>query len=118
MRPPQAGVITSANKEVLKWKNGKGAAGLAQALGRLLAIVLTEAISGRWSRLKARPRDVCHWALYDHSRSHTGTWCTMAVCGSRVKAPGLLPAPEEEKGRLSGLVFLLPLHTRRKIAIA
>jgi predicted RNA-binding Zn ribbon-like protein len=63
-----------------------GAAGLDQALGRLLAIVLTEAISGRWSRLKACPRDICHWAFYDHSRSRTGTWCTMAVCGSRVKA--------------------------------
>jgi predicted RNA-binding Zn ribbon-like protein len=63
-----------------------GAHGLDRALGRILAIVVAEAVSGRWSRLKACPRDICHWAFYDHSRSRTGTWCTMAVCGSRVKA--------------------------------
>jgi predicted RNA-binding Zn ribbon-like protein len=60
--------------------------GLNEALGRIAAIVISEALSGRWRRLKACARDVCHWVFYDHSRSGTGTWCTMAICGSRSKA--------------------------------
>jgi predicted RNA-binding Zn ribbon-like protein len=59
--------------------------GLDEALGRLVVIVNTEMLRGRWSRLKACARDVCHWVFYDHSRNRTGTWCTMAVCGARTK---------------------------------
>jgi predicted RNA-binding Zn ribbon-like protein len=61
-------------------------AGLDEALGRIAAIVISEALGGRWRRLKSCARDVCHWVFYDHSRSGTGTWCTMAICGSRTKA--------------------------------
>jgi predicted RNA-binding Zn ribbon-like protein len=56
-----------------------------QVLGRLVAIVIEEVIRGRWFRLKACARDVCRWVFFDHSRSRTGTWCTMAICGSRTK---------------------------------
>jgi predicted RNA-binding Zn ribbon-like protein len=60
-------------------------AGLDEALGRLVVIVMSEMIGGRWTRLKACARDVCRWAFYDHSRNRAGTWCTMAICGSRTK---------------------------------
>jgi predicted RNA-binding Zn ribbon-like protein len=60
--------------------------GLDYALGQLAAIVVEEAIAGRWRRVKACSRDVCRWVFYDHSRSGTGIWCTMAICGSRTKA--------------------------------
>jgi len=59
--------------------------GLDAALARLGSIVVVETLQGRWTRLKACARDVCRWAFYDHSRNHSGTWCAMAVCGSRVK---------------------------------
>src|SRR5205823_10019845 len=59
--------------------------GLDEALGRIAGIVVMDANSGRWRRLKACARDVCRWVFYDHSRSGTGTWCTMAICGSRTK---------------------------------
>ena len=60
--------------------------GIDEALGRIAAIVVLESVRGRWRRLKGCVRDVCHWAFYDHSRSGSGTWCTMAICGSRTKA--------------------------------
>jgi predicted RNA-binding Zn ribbon-like protein len=28
----------------------------------------------------------CRWLFYDHSTNRSGTWCTMAVCGNRLKA--------------------------------
>jgi predicted RNA-binding Zn ribbon-like protein len=60
--------------------------GVDEALGRIAGIVVTESIRGRWRRLKGCVRDACHWAFYDHSRSGTGTWCAMSICGSRTKA--------------------------------
>jgi predicted RNA-binding Zn ribbon-like protein len=61
------------------------ASGLNQALGQILALVFEAMVDGSWSRLKACRRDVCQWVFYDHSRNRSGTWCTMDVCGNRVK---------------------------------
>jgi predicted RNA-binding Zn ribbon-like protein len=60
--------------------------GIERALSQLAAILIQEMIRGRWSRMKACAQDICRWVFYDHSRSRTGTWCTMAVCGSRAKS--------------------------------
>lgn len=60
--------------------------GVDGAIGRLLAIVAGAAEQGRWQRLKACPRDVCHWAFFDHSKNHSGRWCLMEVCGNIEKA--------------------------------
>jgi predicted RNA-binding Zn ribbon-like protein len=62
------------------------AAGINGVFGRLLAIVYTSMADGTWDRLKACRCETCRWAFYDISKNHSGTWCTMAVCGSRVKA--------------------------------
>jgi predicted RNA-binding Zn ribbon-like protein len=61
------------------------APGVPGAIGRLLAIVHQAQIDGSWSRLKVCREDICRWAFYDYSRNRTGTWCVMAVCGSRAK---------------------------------
>lgn len=61
------------------------AAGVDGALGRLVAIVYAAIETGTWPRLKACRRDVCQWAFYDHSKNRSGTWCTMGICGNRVK---------------------------------
>jgi predicted RNA-binding Zn ribbon-like protein len=60
--------------------------GIERALSQLAAIVIEEMISGRWSRMKVCAEDICRWVFYDHSRSRTSIWCTMAVCGSRAKS--------------------------------
>jgi predicted RNA-binding Zn ribbon-like protein len=75
------GRFETADSLVLESQGG----GLDEALGRIVAIVNAEMLRGHWPRLKACARDVCQWVFYDHSRNHTGTWCTMAICGSRTK---------------------------------
>lgn len=60
--------------------------GVDGALGNLLAIVYTAMADGTWYRLKVCQRDKCRWAFYDHSKNRSSTWCSMAVCGNKVKA--------------------------------
>src|SRR4051812_2663137 len=55
-------------------------------LARLLAIVVIARADGTWARLKACPGDRCQWALYDHTRSRTRTWCAAAKCGARTRS--------------------------------
>ena len=62
------------------------AGGVDAALGRILAAAFTAMLDGSWTRLKACPRDVCGWAFYDRSTNASATWCSMRVCGGRVKA--------------------------------
>ena len=57
---------------------------------RLKARVLTGALDraladGTWSRLKLCANPDCDWAFYDRSRNRQGAWCTMEVCGNRLK---------------------------------
>jgi predicted RNA-binding Zn ribbon-like protein len=62
------------------------ATGVDGALGRLLTIVHDAIARGNWARLKACHEHTCEWAFYDHTKNHSGTWCTMQVCGNRAKA--------------------------------
>ena len=60
--------------------------GVSAALGRILAIVVRAMDEGSWGRLKVCPNDACQWAFYDRSKNRSGKWCTMEVCGNRMKA--------------------------------
>ena len=60
--------------------------GVSAALSRILATVVRAADEGTWRRLKACSNDACQWAFYDRSKNHSGKWCTMEVCGNRMKA--------------------------------
>ena len=55
-------------------------------LARLLAIAVVARADGTWARLKACPGEGCQWALYDHTRSRTRTWCAAAKCGARTRS--------------------------------
>jgi predicted RNA-binding Zn ribbon-like protein len=59
--------------------------GIDAAIGRLLAIAYEAGLDGTWRRLKVCRSDTCRWAFYDSSRNRSGTWCTMAICGNRMK---------------------------------
>lgn len=61
-------------------------AGVAGALGVLLATCAVAVADGSWSRLKVCPGEDCGWAFYDGSRNRSGRWCSMSVCGGRAKA--------------------------------
>ncbi|WP_433760632.1 CGNR zinc finger domain-containing protein [Nocardia sp. CA-135398] len=56
-----------------------------RALTTLLADIATAVAAGTWSRLKTCREPSCRWAFYDHSRNRGRTWCSMDVCGNRVK---------------------------------
>jgi predicted RNA-binding Zn ribbon-like protein len=60
--------------------------GVDGALGRVVAAAAVAMWDGTWARLKACPRDACHWAFYDRSPNASATWCAMSICGQRVKA--------------------------------
>ena len=59
--------------------------GVDAALGRLLADVVASGLEGSWARLKVCRNEACRWAFYDGSKNRSGAWCTMAVCGNRMK---------------------------------
>jgi predicted RNA-binding Zn ribbon-like protein len=61
------------------------AAGLADALGALLVVVGQAQAEGTWPRMKVCQAQDCRRAFYDRSRNRSASWCSMAVCGSRVK---------------------------------
>jgi predicted RNA-binding Zn ribbon-like protein len=60
--------------------------GFAGALGRIFAIVFGAVADGTWDRLKACRNEECTWVFYDASKNHSATWCSMRVCGNRMKA--------------------------------
>jgi predicted RNA-binding Zn ribbon-like protein len=64
--------------------------GAGSGVPRFVASALARAVapSGReaWARLKMCSAPDCHWVFYDRSKPRTGRWCSMAVCGNRVKS--------------------------------
>jgi predicted RNA-binding Zn ribbon-like protein len=60
--------------------------GVDGLLAALLSGVAAAVADGTWSRVKACRNHGCRWLFLDTSRNHSRTWCTMAVCGSRMKA--------------------------------
>jgi predicted RNA-binding Zn ribbon-like protein len=55
----------------------------ADALAAVTAIVLTSMLEGTWGRLKVCRK--CEWAFYDTSKNRSGSWCSMQLCGNRLK---------------------------------
>ena len=59
--------------------------GLNILAGSILLEVYRAMVSGTWTRLKTCQNDTCLKAFYDHSKNHSGKWCSMSVCGNRTK---------------------------------
>jgi predicted RNA-binding Zn ribbon-like protein len=68
------------------WSLRPAERGLDGFLADILATLARSMADGSWSRVKACRNDTCRWLFYDNSRNRSGTWCTMAVCGSRMKS--------------------------------
>jgi predicted RNA-binding Zn ribbon-like protein len=54
-------------------------------IAQMIGIVLRAQIDGSWERLKICLDDTCRWAFFDASKNRRGHWCSMEVCGNRVK---------------------------------
>jgi predicted RNA-binding Zn ribbon-like protein len=78
------------------WALQPSADGVDAFLGRILGAVASADADGSWSRVKACRNDTCRWLFYDHSRNRSSTWCTMAICGSRMKARAYRARQREE----------------------
>jgi predicted RNA-binding Zn ribbon-like protein len=59
------------------------ASGARAAVGDILAIVYRAMAEGTWPRLKACRE--CEWLFFDRSKNLSAGWCSMTVCGNRVK---------------------------------
>ena len=59
------------------------APGIDGALGTVLAVVYDALRDGSWARLKTCRN--CGWAFWDESRNSSATWCSMQLCGNRLK---------------------------------
>jgi predicted RNA-binding Zn ribbon-like protein len=59
--------------------------GPADALGLVLGVLAEAMADGTWERVKACPGPHCGWLFYDASRNRSSQWCSMRICGNRVK---------------------------------
>ena len=57
--------------------------GVDLALGTIVATVYDAMRDGSWERLKACRN--CGWAFWDESRNRSAAWCSMQLCGNRLK---------------------------------
>jgi predicted RNA-binding Zn ribbon-like protein len=56
-----------------------------RALARIALVVADAQTAGTWPRLKACRKESCQWLFYDLSRNRSSSWCSMSICGNRVK---------------------------------
>jgi predicted RNA-binding Zn ribbon-like protein len=59
------------------------ARGVEGALAQVFGVVHEAMRDGTWRRLKGCRN--CHWAFYDESKNRSATWCSMELCGNRLK---------------------------------
>jgi predicted RNA-binding Zn ribbon-like protein len=52
-------------------------------LARVVAVAFGAMLEGTWPRLKACRN--CKWAFYDYSKNRAASWCSMQLCGNRLK---------------------------------
>ena len=60
-----------------------GAGGIDGLCGRLVSVAVTAMLDGSWERLKACRN--CRWAFFDESKNRSARWCSMSLCGNRLK---------------------------------
>ncbi|MGW3470639.1 CGNR zinc finger domain-containing protein [Saccharopolyspora sp. NPDC000995] len=78
LRPPQ-------------WQDGQVILPTAHAtaaerlIGRLIATLVIDGLTGKPSRLKVCRAEDCRWLYYDRSPGNNSIWCSMDICGARHK---------------------------------
>lgn len=83
-------------RDSARWRLTPARAGVDGYLAGIVSTLVASIADGTWSRVKACRNDTCRWLFFDQSRNRSGTWCTMAVCGSRVKARAYRARRREE----------------------
>jgi predicted RNA-binding Zn ribbon-like protein len=82
--PDAAAIVNAAARGVgVELRDGKVVLVGADAIGEVTAVVLTAMLDGIWPRLKVCRN--CEWSFYDFSKNRSGSWCSMQLCGNRLK---------------------------------
>jgi predicted RNA-binding Zn ribbon-like protein len=63
--------------------DGRVAIGADDPLAHVVAVAYGAMLDGTWPRLKACRN--CKWAFYDYSKNRAASWCSMQLCGNRLK---------------------------------
>jgi predicted RNA-binding Zn ribbon-like protein len=85
-RAARRSTLVAAVEDSGTWHVEPAARGVDGFLAGLMGTLVTAMADNSWSRVKACGNDACRWLFFDQSRNHSGTWCSMAECGSRMKA--------------------------------
>jgi predicted RNA-binding Zn ribbon-like protein len=83
-----AGAVSTVNDAAAALAIGLDDDGLVRisagdALGRIVAVAVTAMLDGTWPRLKVCRN--CDWSFYDYSKNRSASWCSMQLCGNRLK---------------------------------
>jgi predicted RNA-binding Zn ribbon-like protein len=62
---------------------GRLTVGAEDPLAQVVAVAFGAMLDGTWPRLKACRN--CKWAFYDYSKNRAASWCSMQLCGNRLK---------------------------------
>jgi predicted RNA-binding Zn ribbon-like protein len=86
--PVDAGAVGAVNRVAaglrLELDDGGGVVFDARdPLARIVAVMFGAVLEGTWPRLKACRN--CKWAFYDYSKNRSASWCSMQLCGNRLK---------------------------------
>ena len=86
--PGDAGAIEMVNRVATGLRleldeGGRVVFGAEDPLARVVAVALGAMLEGTWPRLKACRN--CKWAFYDYSKNRAASWCSMQLCGNRLK---------------------------------
>ena len=57
--------------------------GIDSLCGQLVSVAVGAMLDGSWGRLKACRN--CRWAFFDESKNRSARWCSMQLCGNRLK---------------------------------
>jgi predicted RNA-binding Zn ribbon-like protein len=82
--PEAERIVGAAAREVaFEVRNGAVTLVGTTPLGEVTAIALTAMLDGTWRRLKVCRK--CEWSFYDYSKNRAASWCSMQLCGNRLK---------------------------------
>jgi predicted RNA-binding Zn ribbon-like protein len=78
-----AHVNEAARRVCVQIRDGAVELGGGDPIAAVTAIALSAMLDGTWQRLKVCRN--CHWAFWDKSKNRSGSWCSMQLCGNRLK---------------------------------
>jgi len=76
-------VNEAARGVLVEIRDGEVALAGTDPIGEVTAIALTAMLDGTWMRLKVCRN--CQWSFWDKTKNRSGNWCSMQLCGNRLK---------------------------------